>query len=127
MEKSVENPLEKIQIPMVPVHHHRSIVSEHELVLDGIRFRERKEMVKFSNDSGESITELVHSRYIGNEKYLQVTQTLKNGEVKDEEIVSNLENDEAMEDFQKQWVNEWFPVLISVANMNLQRDLPKQS
>ena len=125
----------QFEIPMVPAHRHRSIISEHEQILDGIRFRERKEMVKFPNNpknpvSGQRadcIKELVHSRYIGNEKYLQVTQTWKNGELEDTEITSNLENDQAMEDFKKQWTNGWYPALIHMTNMNLQQDLPKKS
>ena len=135
-EKPAEkNPLE-IQIPMVPTHRHRSIVSDHEQILDGIRFREKKEMVRFSSNNSVKLTpaegaatepfldiaELVHTRYIGNEKYLQVTETWKNGEKVDEEINSNLENAEAIEGFKKQWVNWWYPALIHMANMNLQRD-----
>ena len=94
----------------VPVLH--NIVSEHSLMVAGIVFRERKEMIKTSNDSDDVKTELVHVRFIGDKDYLKVTQTLKNGELDDEKIDSNL-SDEDVEDFKKLWENEWHPTLIS--------------
>ena len=93
----------------VPVLH--NIVSEHSLMVAGIVFRERKEMIKTSNDSDVK-TELVHIRKIGDEDYLKVTQTLKNGELEDIKIDSNLEN-EAIENFKNEWVNEWHPFFTS--------------
>ena len=89
-----------------PIVHH-SIVSEHELMVAGIVLREKKEMIKTSDDSDGVKTDLVHVRYIG-EDYLKVTQSLKNGELEDEKIDSNL-SDEDIENFKKQWGNEWHP------------------
>ena len=94
-----------------PIVHH-SIVSEHELMVAGIVLREKKEMIKTSNDSDGVKTDLVHIRYIGDEDYLKVTQSFKNGELEDEKIDSNL-SDEDIENFKKQWENEWHPTLIS--------------
>ena len=66
-------------------------------------------MVKKSIES-EVKMELVHTRQIGDEDYLKVTQTmkLKNGVLVDErfESNSNFESDEAVEDFKKQWENK---------------------
>ena len=93
----------------VPVHH--SIVSEHELMVDGILFQERKEMVKTSNES-EDKTRTVHIRRIGDKDFLKVTQTVENGEVA-EESDSNLENDEAIQNFKNEWENEWHPFFTS--------------
>ena len=97
----------------VPVLHH-SIVSEHELMVGDVLFRERKEMIKNFNDAGDEVkTELFHVRYIGDES-LKVTQTLKNGELEDEKIDHNLENDEeAVENFKNEWENGWHPFFTS--------------
>ena len=104
--------MEKQEIA-VPILHH-SIVSEHELMVGDVLFRERKEMIKNSNDAGDEVeTELVHVRYIGDES-LKVTQTLKNGELEDEKIDHNLENDEeAVENFKNEWENGWHPSFTS--------------
>ena len=93
-----------------------SIVSEHELMVAGIVLREtkveKKEMIKTSDDSDGVKTDLVHVRYIGDEDYLKVSQSLKNGKLEEEKIDSNL-SDEDIENFKKQWENEWHPTLIS--------------
>ena len=94
------------QVIAVPV----SIVSEHELMVNGILFQERKEMVKTSNES-EDKTRMVHIRRIGDEDFLKVTQTVENGEVA-EETDSNLEN-EAIQNFKNEWENEWHPFFTS--------------
>ena len=99
-----------------PIVHHRISsevsTSEHELMVDGVIFGERKEMIKTSIDSDDVKTLLVHTKFIGDEDYLKVTQSLKNGELEDEKIDSNL-SDEDIENFKKQWENEWHPTLIS--------------
>ena len=79
-----------------------------------VLFRERKEMIKNSNDASDEVkTELVHVRYIGDES-LKVTQILKNGELEDEKIDHNLENDEeAVENFKNEWENGWHPFFTS--------------
>ena len=102
--------MENQEIAFQIVHH--SIVSEHELMVAGIVYREKKEMIKTSDDSDGVKTDLVHIRYIGDEDYLKVTQSLKNGKLEDEKIDSNL-SDEDIENFKKQWENEWHPTLIS--------------
>ena len=85
--------------------------SENELELNGIVFREKKETIKTSIDSDGVKTVLIRVRYIGDD-YLKVTQTLRNGKLEDEKIDSNL-SDEDIENFKKQWENEWHPTLIS--------------
>ena len=99
------------QVIAVPV----SIVSEHELMVNGILFQERKEMVKTSNES-EDKTRMVHIRRIGDEDFLKVTQTVENGEVA-EETDSNLEN-EAIENFKNEWENEWHPFFTSNSSID---------
>ena len=95
-----------------------SIVSEHELMVAGIVLSETKvemkEMIKTSDDSDGVKTDLVHVhvRCIGDEDYLKVTQSLKNGKLEEEKIDSNL-SDEDIENFKKQWENEWHPTLFS--------------
>ena len=75
--------------------------SENELELNGIVFREKKETIKTSIDSGGVKTVLIRVRYIGDD-YLKVTQTLRNGKLEDEKLDSNL-SDEDGENFNKQW------------------------
>ena len=104
---------QEIAFPIV----HRSIdsefkISEHALMIHGIQYGEKKEMIKTSDDSDGDKTDLAHVRYIGDEDYLTVTQSLKNGKLEDEKIDSNL-SDEDIENFKKQWENEWHPTLIS--------------
>ena len=99
-----------------PIVHHRISsevsTSEHELMVDGVIFGERKEMIKTSIDFDDVKTLLVHTKFIGDEDYLKVTQSLKNGKLEEEKIDSNL-SDEDIENFKKQWENEWHPTLIS--------------
>ena len=89
-----------------PIVHYRISsevsTSEHELMVDGVIFGERKEMIKTSIDSDDVKTLLVHTKFIGDEDYLKVTQSFKNGELEDEKIDSNL-SDEDGENFKKQW------------------------
>ena len=101
-----------------PIVHHRISsevsTSEHELMVDGVIFGERKEMIKTSIDSDDVKTLLVHTKFIGDEDYLKVTQSLKNGELEDEKIDHNLENDEeAVENFKNEWENGWHPFFTS--------------
>ena len=99
-----------------------SIVSEHELMIGGILFRQKKEMIQISMDSDDVKTELVHTRFIGDEDYLKVIQTLKNGKM---ELIIKIEDSncsrenmawgpmKAIENFKNRWENKWHPFFTS--------------
>ena len=91
----------------IPSNSEHAETHDSRLMVGRVLFRERKEMHMVKNFESEVKTELVHIREIGDEDYLKVTQTMKNGELVEEKIDSNLQSEEAIKDFKKQWENEW--------------------
>ena len=58
---------------------HRSILLEHEMIVDGVLFKERKDLSKTLNDEGVEESHLIHIRVIG-ERYYTAKQTINGGE-----------------------------------------------
>ena len=90
----------------------RTVISNHELVIHGKIFKERKEhfkMVDGTKESEEKST-MVHRREI-NDSYYEVRQSLINGNVDDEStfIETNLEDDEQIDNFKNEWEAEFKP------------------
>ena len=90
---------------------HHSVTTEHELMVDGKTFKEVREMVKISEESKPEKSTLVHMRSI-EDRYYTVHQTMNNGQVEDEKIETNLEEENGINLFKEEWEAVWNPPTI---------------
>ena len=79
------------------------------MVIEGIQYREKKEMQRVFNEDGVEISNLSHMRSIGVRTYT-ANQKFVDGEVKDETIETNLAEDEVAA-FKKNWEDNWHPMI----------------
>lgn len=86
---------------------HRSIMMDHEMVVDGVVLRERKELVNAKDEKGLATSTLVHSRAIGDRRYV-VKQSALDDNVENEIIETDMTNDQ-VEEFKKEWELKWNP------------------
>jgi len=87
---------------------HKVILMEHELVVDGVTFREAKEMSTVHDSSGTTDKViLVHTRMIGDQAY-QIRETKEGGKVVDATINTTM-SEEEVESFEKEWQEKWQP------------------
>ena len=83
---------------------HRSILLEHEMIFDGVLFKERKELTKTLNDEGVEESHLIHTRVIGERSYT-AKQTINGGE----ELIETDLDDSDLENFKNEWEEKWNP------------------
>lgn len=90
---------------------------DHEMVVDGLVLRERKE-IKISIHSDEfhyhEISILIVTRYIGDKKY-EIQQWTSNGNIVAETVETDL-LDEEVEEFLVDWEEKWKPSSIGQNN-----------
>merc|ERR1712106_802841 len=101
---------------------HRSILLDHQMIVDGVKMQERKDLTKTLNDeTGVEESHLIHTRVIGERSYT-AKQSITDGE-KEEEMIetdmddSELENfkneweekDSELENFKNEWEEKWNP------------------
>ena len=87
---------------------HRSILLDHQMIVNGVLMRERKDLVKTLNDeTGVEESHLTHTRVIGEKSYTS-KQSISDGE-KEEEMVETDMNDSELENFKNEWVEKWKP------------------
>ena len=91
---------------------HRTVISDHELIVDNVVYRERKEMSKVSQEGLDSDDYVLsHSRLIG-EDFYTINHVFKDKIMETENIDTNLD-DEALENFKNQWqVNNVFNCIL---------------
>merc|ERR550517_1240230 len=82
------------------------MVTDQQLVVDGVSFRNRREMTDLDTD-GNSL--LVHTRWIGKNTN-QITKTLKGGKEVDKKVNTNM-NDTDFQKFKMDWADKWNPNL----------------
>ena len=103
--KTVE--VSRREINMENQEVHRSIMMDHEMVVDGVVLRERKELVNAKDEKGLATSTLVHSRAIGDRRYV-VKQSALDDNVENEIIETDMTNDQ-VEEFKKEWELKWNP------------------
>ena len=86
---------------------HRSILLEHEMIVDGVLFKERKDLSKTLNDEGVEESHLIHTRVIGERSYT-AKQSITGGEEGEEMIETDLD-DSDLENFKNEWEEKWNP------------------
>ena len=66
---------------------HRSVLLDHEMVVDGVVLRERKELNNVADDEGnQQKSVLIHTRFIGDKKY-EVQQVAVGDDIVEENVV----------------------------------------
>ena len=89
---------------------HRSVLLDHEMVVDGVVLRERKELNNITDDEGnQEKSVLIHTRIIGDKKY-EVQKVEVEGDIVEETIETNLP-DEEIGKFKEEWEEKWKPSL----------------
>ena len=87
----------------------RSILLDHQMIVDGVLMQERKDLVKTLNDeTGVEESHLTHTRVIG-EKSCTAKQSITDGE-KEDEVIGVIEtdmNDSELENFKNEWEEKW--------------------
>ena len=90
------------------VENQRQLVWSHEITIDGIKFMEEKEFKDMKNNDYW----LVHTRVIGDSRYsIQHLVNKENGEVKGENVDTNMKDDSQLAEFKKNWNEKWHPEL----------------
>ena len=132
VEKSEEVPVEnpdvqttdmvattgEITVVDSPIHHH-SILSDHQLEVDGVIYRELKTLNRVVSqdgpDAGKDEQTLVHTRSIGDQNYTVTKINIEGSNPSNEETEeisgeNNLTSDEVLA-FQEAWDKNWNPSL----------------
>ena len=85
---------------------HRSILLEHEMIVDGVLFKERKDLSKTLNDEGVEESHLIHTRVIGERSY---TAKQSITDIGGEEGIESDTDDSQLENFKNEWEEKWNP------------------
>ena len=78
------------------------------MIIDGVVFRERKDLEKVTNDEGVEESHLSHMRSIGDRKYI-AKQRMVNGAIDGEETIETTMAPEELDDFKMEWDTKWNP------------------
>ena len=89
-----------------PAHH--SIFLDHQMIVDGVLMRERKDLTKTLNDeTGVEESHLTHTRVIGKRSYT-AKQSITDGK-EQEKIIETDMDDFQLENFKNEWEEKWNP------------------
>ena len=97
--------------------HHHSILSDHELEVDGVIYRESKSLnrvvIQDGPDAGKDEQLLVHTRSIGDKNYTVKKINSEGSENEETEKVVEENNMTSLEveAFQEEWSKNWNPNL----------------
>ena len=87
---------------------HRSILLDHQMIVDGVKMQERKDLTKTLNDeTGLEESHLIHTRVIGERSYT-AKQSITDREEGEEMIETDLD-DSDLENFKNEWEDMWNP------------------
>lgn len=91
------------------LENHRCVLTEHEMLVDGVVFREYKELNQVTaEDEGSNPKQvLTHMRSIGERKYT-VQQITVDGVRQDDVVETNMNEDEVVA-FLEEWEEKWQP------------------
>ena len=87
---------------------HKSVLLDHQMIIDGVVFRERKDLEKVTNDEGVEESHLSHMRSIGDREYT-AKQRMVNGAIVGEEIIETTMAPEELDYFKMEWDTKWNP------------------
>ena len=87
---------------------HRSILLDHQMIVDGVLIRERKDLTKTLNDeTGVEESHLTHTTVIGKRSYT-AKQSITDGK-EQEKIIETDMDDFQLENFKNEWEEKWNP------------------
>ena len=86
------------------------VFSEHEMIVEGITLKERKEQSASLSDEEKKKLVLTHTRWIGNQSLI-VHTVIADDEEKKKVIETDLTEKE-VEDFLKKWQDLWHPRIV---------------
>ena len=94
----------------------KTIISEHQMNVEGELFIEKKEHEAWSKPGSEDLHDMIHvshSRQIGEDKFFKISRTFDtNGElIGDATEETNLETEEEVQAFKSVWESGWQPTL----------------
>ena len=93
---------------------HRSVLLDHQMIVDGVLMREKKDLTKTLNDeTGLEESHLIHMRVIGDRSYTAKQSITDDGgagfgEGKEEMIETDM-NESELENFKNEWKEKWNP------------------
>ena len=94
---------------------HRSVLLDHQMIVDGVLMREMKDLIKTVNDeTGVEESHLSHMRVIDDRSYTvkhSITDDeAGSGEEKEETIETDM-NQSELENFKNEWAEKWNPTI----------------
>ena len=94
---------------------HRSVLLDHKMVIEGIQYHEKKELLRsFNEEDGVEMSTLSHMRSIGDRKIsYSANKKIVDGEVSEwiiQKFETTLDGDERPA-FQKDWEDNWHPMI----------------
>ena len=88
---------------------HRSVLLDHQMIVDEVLMREKKDLTKTINDeTGVEESHLSHMRVIGDRSYTAKQSITDDGEEKEEMIETDMDECE-LENFKNEWEEKWNP------------------
>ena len=112
MEHQIEADIDQIQADQPEQKIQYSFTSEHQLMVDGVLFTEKKE--KKSSEPGESqnVVHETHTQQIGDDKFITVKETMDElGNSLTDELTTETSKDLDIDSFKAEWSSGWKPVL----------------
>ena len=86
------------------------VFSEHEMIVEGITLKERKEQSASLSDEEKKILVLTHTQWIGNQSLIVHTVIADNEEKK--KVIETDLTEKEVEDFLKKWQDLWHPRIV---------------
>ena len=90
--------------------NYRSVLTDHEMVVEGKIFHETKKLENTTNEDGNKVGLLCHMKAIGERKYTS-NQKFIDGEAQEETIETEMSQEE-IEEFKKEWIEKWHPSIV---------------
>ena len=78
------------------------------MIVDGVLFKERKDLTKTLNDEGVEESHLIHTRVIGERSYA-AKKSITDREEEEEEMIETDMDDSQLENFKNEWEEKWNP------------------
>ena len=86
------------------------VFGEHEIIVEGITLKERKEQSASLSDEEKKKLVLTHTRWIGNQSLIVHTVIADNKEKK--KVIDTNLTEKEVEDFMKKWQDLWHPRIV---------------
>ena len=111
---------------------HRSVLLDHQMIVDGVLMQEKKYLTRTLNDeTGLEESHLSHMRVIGERSY-SLKQSIIDEDEK-EVLIETVMNNDKLEKFKNEWEEKWIPSIredesgiLSWHSRQIFEDVPKE-